>query len=226
NGLSYSTHVTEFTPNGATRGSGGVTTIKSFADVNACNEVGFILPLNLVSFEATKNGQQVNLQWNTDNERNMAGFEIQRSYDGVEFSSIGTQASAPNANGIGRYYFTDSKADTRSNRIYYRIKMNEQNGSAQYSPVKMVQNTTVSGMSISVYPNPVNDQISVTRPANWQQSSLQYDLFNTSGHVVKTFRRSEGGMTDQLQVGELSKGVYILRISNGTETQSQRIIKL
>lgn len=226
NGLSYSTHVSEFTPNGATRGAGGVTAIKSFADVNACNEVGFILPLNLVSFEATRNGQQINLQWNTDNERNMAGFEIQRSYDGTDFISIGSLASTPNANGIGRYYFTDNKADTRSTRIYYRIKMNEQNGSAQYSPVKMVQNTIGSVMNISVYPNPVNDQISVTRPANWQQSSLQYELFNTSGHVVKSFRGAEGGMTDKLQVGELSRGVYILRISNGVETQNQRIVKL
>lgn len=226
NGLSYSTHVSEFTPNGATRGASGSTGIKTFADVNACNEVGFILPLNLVSFDASLNGQVVALNWNTDNERNMNGFEIQRSYDGTEFITIGSVASAPNANGVGKYQYFDTKADTRTGKIYYRIRMNEQNGSASYSPVKLIYQTTNAGTSLSVYPNPVNDQFTVSRPANWKNTPVVYEVFNASGRVVKTVKMGEGNQVDRISVSELSNGVYILRINNGSETYNHRLVKL
>ncbi len=225
NGLSYSTHVSEFTPNGATRGASGAITIRTFSDVNACNEVGFILPLNLVSFEAARSGQAVVLNWNTDNERNMSGFEIQRSYDGTIFTTIGTLPSSPDANGVGKYQFADTKADTKINKIYYRIRMNEQNGSSQYSPVKLIYQATNTGSGVSVYPNPVNEQFSVTRPGNWKNSAVQYDLYNASGNKVKSVRKAEGIMLDQIQVNELPKGIYILRMSNGTETLNHRIVK-
>ena len=226
NGLSYSTHVTEFTPNGATRGSAGMTTIKTFADVNACNEVGFLLPLRLISFEANRRGEAVILNWNTDNERNMIGFEIQRSYDGVDFTTLGSLPSTPDVNGVGKYQYTDDKAITSTGKIYYRIRMNDQDGSSQYSPVKLVYLTKTTHAAVSVYPNPVNDRVMVTRPESWRNQAVQYELYTTNGLRVKSVKTNEGQATDPIQVSELSKGVYILRMSNGAETLNHRLVKL
>jgi len=225
NGLSYSTHVSEFTPNGATRGNSGTITFKTFSDVNACNEVGFILPLNLISFGATKTDKQVKLVWITNNERNMSGFEIERSYNGTQFQVSGTVAPKGSITTSAEYLFFDRSPDMNQAKIYYRLKMINLDGSFEYSPVQIIHNTKVTDALVSVFPNPAHDQVQVRKPAGWQNSPVRYDLFNVNGRIEKTISSSSNSITDQITVAELPAGIYILRISKGAESVSQRFVK-
>jgi N-acetylneuraminic acid mutarotase len=48
-----------------------------------------ILPVELVSFTATSNGKEVILNWSTATELNNQLFEVQRSFEGSDFATIG-----------------------------------------------------------------------------------------------------------------------------------------
>ena len=61
----------------------------------------------LISFQAALNEAGVVLNWSTSNEVNTATFEIQRSTDAINFSTIGTKAAAGNSSAVINYTFTD-----------------------------------------------------------------------------------------------------------------------
>ena len=52
-----------------------------------------VVPLKLSSFNASLTDNKAILSWNTSNEINMQGFEVEKATDGKTFSSIGTIAA-------------------------------------------------------------------------------------------------------------------------------------
>ncbi|MFZ9956147.1 MAG: hypothetical protein ACO3E1_08475 [Flavobacteriales bacterium] len=59
---------------------------------------GTALPVQLTSFEAQKDGNNVQLHWQTGSEINSDHFEIMHSTDGINFEPIGTVPSAGSSN--------------------------------------------------------------------------------------------------------------------------------
>ncbi len=58
---------------------------------------GSLLPLTLLDFTVTKNGNIAQLKWQTANEVNTSHFDIERSTDGVNFTAIGKVDAAGNS---------------------------------------------------------------------------------------------------------------------------------
>lgn len=68
--------------------------------------------------------------------------------------------------------------------------------------------------NIQIYPNPANDYITIngfTASGN----DLEISLFDLSGRLVKTVKYVGGVANDQLYVGDLARGTYLLKLKTG-----------
>ena len=81
---------------------------------------GAPLPIELISFEATPNGDDVDVSWATASEINNDYFEVLRSSNGNEFESIVTIDGAGNSNEILNYEFEDD--NPYPGVSYYKLK--------------------------------------------------------------------------------------------------------
>lgn len=114
------------------------------------------LPVSLVSFLATRGGADAQLTWVTASEQNNKGFEVQVSTDGTTFRALAFVASQA---GTSTQKLTYSYIDTevaKTGPRYYRLRQVDLDGSASYSPVRVVSfGGAEVATQISVYPNPV-----------------------------------------------------------------------
>ena len=60
--------------------------------VQFTNLISGNIPVELTSFTASQYNNKVELNWITVSEKNNRGFEIERSLDGKQFSTIGFQS--------------------------------------------------------------------------------------------------------------------------------------
>ena len=134
-----------------------ITNGSSMAMVNFFNMliVGSPLPITLLNFNGQwKNNNTVVLDWSTENESGINGYEIQYSVDGTSFEKIGFQ-EAGNISSVQIYHFLQNNAGSPFN--YYRLKIIEETGKINYSPVILLKNTSNYKFNVSVAPNPVKN---------------------------------------------------------------------
>lgn len=136
------------------------------------------LPVSLLNFAAKKNSRSIDLSWITEGESNMSNYDLQRSTDGRNFSSIKTLQSNNSLNKIN-YAYTDNKPV--NGIAYYRLKLNEIDGSYSYSKIITVQLST--GNTVTVYPTlwKKGTLLNISNPNN---EKLTAHFFTVSGQKV------------------------------------------
>jgi Secretion system C-terminal sorting domain len=112
---------------------------------------------------------------------------------------------------------------------YYRLKQAGQNGNFKYSNVVILQNKAIgTRQSISVYPNPVKDILNV-EPGIANKAKMNMTVVDTYGKIVihKVIEQTDNESTNHLQLStsDLPAGVYILKITSGSETKTTRFVK-
>jgi len=115
------------------------------------------LPVELAYFKGTEEDCEAVLTWGTASEVNVSHFEIQRSYDGVSFSTI-DRIDALGGEGIAANYTYADAQLTLTN--YYRLEIVDNDGQVEYSDIFTIQAECANGVSISdIFPNPSMNQI-------------------------------------------------------------------
>ncbi|MBS1920486.1 MAG: exo-alpha-sialidase [Bacteroidetes bacterium] len=178
------------------------------------------LPLSLLSFKGnlSHNNKQVDLQWTTTNELNVSHFDIEFSTDGVNFNKVGV-VNASNTTAINNYSFSHTNLPVQSNIIYYRLKSVDIDGKFTYSEILKFRLSDDG--SVSIYPNPVNDKLLINAPA-FKNGILQV-IVAGNGSIVKTM--TVPGESFTVDLATLSKGAYIIKLTNGTSEKTMKIIK-
>lgn len=164
------------------------------------------LPVDLISFSAVKNSNAIALNWTTVNEIDMTFYEIQRSDDGFNFSTI---ASIPSQNrsAVTRYNFED--VNPPGSILYYRLKMTGLSGYSKYS--KIISVNCSNDKSITFYPNPVHNSQNL-HIANRNNQTLMVRFYDQSGRMLW----DKVITSDEIYLSALSaqKGIIIYRIFN------------
>ncbi|MBS1567366.1 MAG: T9SS type A sorting domain-containing protein, partial [Bacteroidetes bacterium] len=177
------------------------------------------LPLQLLSFTASRQGANALLQWQTTDEVNTSYFEPERSNDAVAFGKIGTTA-AVNSNGTHSYSFTDNMPAKGVN--YYRLKQVDRDGRYTYSPIVKVIFES-NGQKLNVYPNPAKNIITIAYTGN--QKTVRLTIFDGEGRQVM-FKELYSGGTLQADVSALAKGVYTVQLNDGVKQSFEKFVKL
>jgi hypothetical protein len=124
------------------------------------------------------------------------------------------------------YSYSENLKGIAAGLVYYRLKMVDNDGSFKYSYIRILKiNAKKDGLAVSAYPNPVVSELRITIPAQWQDQQVVYDMFSTTGKMVKRFITNKASQTETLQMADMNAGTYVIRLSSGNETAVQQIIK-
>ncbi len=176
-----------------------------------------VLPVTIIDFTATKYNESLLLKWYATYETNFKLYEIQRSTDGIVFTSIG---EVPGKN-LANYSFTDH-ALPFAGTVYYRLKMINIDGKSDYSKttaVRLNENTA----DIRVYPNPVSQKLNIQLQQGLTQNS-QLLTSDITGRIVMQQQIFTGQRIIELNVAGLSPGRYFIKIANGNEMINQSFV--
>jgi hypothetical protein len=188
-----------------------------------------VLPIKLESFTAMLNssGNKVDLRWVTSSEKNTSHFAIEKSADGNTFSDAGMVFAYGNSSEKVNYTFTDNINGTSAKVIYYRLRSVDADGQVDYSDVRMIRvaKQTEQTIAILTYPNPVTTELRITIPAQWQGKQVTYEMFNPNGSAAKRLSTANSSQTETLDLAKLAPGFYMVKVTCGTETATQKIIK-
>lgn len=182
-------------------------------------------PVELMAFTAEAAPQGVDLTWQTATEQNSDHFEIQRSIDGVIYQPLGAVASAGQSQTIQRYTFLDTSPPT--GRLYYRLKMIDQDGSFVLSDVREV---SLGTFFASADPNPVTDILTVRmfEPAS-SSMPVSIQLIGMDGRMLQQhiLSGSGGASATILDMNSYPPGLYMIQVIRGRESVlSKRLLKI
>lgn len=166
-----------------------------------------VVPLKLLSFNATNQNQQNKITWSTSNEINSKQFIVEKSTNGFQFSSL-ANVPAQRGNGVNQYQYLDAQALLGT--VYYRLRIEDMDGSFSYSPIVKVDARGVS--SLSLYPNPVIHQAILSHPLAAMASSIE--LLTADGRTLRTIQVQQGSQQTLIDVSELPVGNYLIRFKN------------
>ena len=177
------------------------------------------LPIELLSFSAKANNNIVDISWSTASEINNDFFTIERSYNGVDFTPIGTVNGAGNSSMVLNYVSIDEKPYPGIS--YYRLKQTDFDGKYSYSTIAAVKFSAEDKIVIQAGPIPATDKIKLTCFGGVKFSPV---LYESDGRMVKQFPVVSEGLSD-LDISDISKGIYILRVNSDFSQKSLRIVK-
>jgi hypothetical protein len=173
-------------------------------------------PVDLISFEAVKNGSAVLLNWITASEFNNDYFDVQYSTDGIHFVSIGTVKGNDNSTSVLDYSYTHLNPSSGTN--YYRLVQYDKNGKKEISPVKSVN---IEGVNVSIVPNPSSQNFNVQISGADQAEIIVTDVL---GREIYRSKSQELGSAISFG-GDFAKGAYTVKVITGNEVQALKIIK-
>ncbi|CAN5610488.1 hypothetical protein BH10BAC2_BH10BAC2_05700 [soil metagenome] len=181
-----------------------------------------VLPLQLLSFSATRNGKANLLKWSTAQEINTNRFEIQRSNNSIDFTSVGSIRSFNNGKAKNDYTFTDAQPLKQIN--YYRLKMIDKDGGFTYSTIKNINNT--ASFDVTLYPNPVHQNLTLS--FNTEQAiDVQVEIVNAGGKKVytKKMQLTYGASFQSINVAALKAGSYFVKCITGDGQMGLKFVK-
>ena len=142
-----------------------------------------------------------------------------RQLDRVGFIEGAGTTSEPQS-----YRFTDQGLPYEADRLEYRLRQVDIDGSASYSETVTVERGVAELELLSTYPNPAQSQ-AVVRYAVPENQDVAIRLYDTLGRQVRTvFRgKQEGRKKQQIDLSGLSSGVFFLRLRAGGATKTQKL---
>jgi hypothetical protein len=194
----------------------GITSLSPFAVFG-----DLLLPVELVSFTARRDGAKAVLEWKTASEQNNERFIVERSADARIFDPIGEVAGAGTTNQFQEYRFIDERPLARIN--YYRLRQVDFDGEFEYSPVRAVD-FQGQDAEISVFPNPVIHMLTI-RFGQPTVKEGRVHIFNSGGRLLQTVEIPAQAGEHHLDVSSLAPGMYLLQWELGGVTGSRRFIK-
>jgi len=173
------------------------------------------LPVKLLTFTATtQNCNTISLIWQTAQENNNRGFDVQQSVGGINFSPVAFVKSSGNSETEQRYLYNIVNAN--DGVYYFRLKQTDLDGKFTYSKIITVK-VDCSKNAIALTPNPASTQVTIAGLDNTKAHSIQ--IFDSKGVLVKTIGKLN---TNSIDISLLAHGLYLLKIDN---KESLKLIK-
>ncbi len=178
-----------------------------------------VVPVKLLEFHGEKSVNKNNIYWRTATEVNNTGFKVQRSVDGIFFSTIGTIISkAQNGNSTAelKYFYNDLQPIKAIN--FYRLQQQDFDGKLYYSNIIKIDNTEGKKLSVALIPNPVKDFATLSI-ASSTSHHIKLNLYSNDGRLLWSQKQllTVGQQKLIIPMQYLRAGNYRLAITAETE---------
>jgi uncharacterized protein (DUF1501 family) len=118
------------------------------------------IPVTVLSFTGDWKSNQVTLNWTAAASDGIGSFDIQRSDDGIQFTSIGKQNSV---NRTTAYTYTYHDRHLSASQYYYRIQLNEKSGTTRVTNTLLLKDSShLNGIRVKILPNPIDNWFTVS----------------------------------------------------------------
>ncbi len=200
------------------------TNVSSFSPFVVTSSAS-VLPISLLSFTGKIQNNVSLLKWTTSQEQNSKNFIVQRSEDGIRFTSIGSVAAANNSYAVRDYAYNDDISAIKAAKIYYRLQLNDNNGQQELSNI-IVLNNSYDKDEFVVSPNPFQHTIQI-RGVFDKIEDAAIRILDMTGRelLVKKVITQVGVNIFEVDVADIAKGTYMLRVKTQSKELAKMIIK-
>ena len=192
------------------------------------------LPVELSSFAASVNENNVLLSWSTATEINNSGFNVERKGADTDWEEIGFVPGFGTTTETHSYSYND--AGLHSGTYTYRLKQMDFDGSFEYSKeVEVEISNPVSYSLTQNYPNPFNPstKIKFTIPfvtlSEVEGSLVTLKVYDILGNEITTLMNEEkpaGTYEVAFDGAGLTSGLYFYTLKTGSLSETKKMILL
>ena len=175
--------------------------------------------MRLINFKAELQNRKTKLTWEVENEFNLVGFDVQRSSDSINFTSIGNVAGKGNT--PSKTYYSSEDENPLTGINYYRLKLVKTDSNYVYSPLVNI-NLCDKSVTLKIYPNPAKNTLLISGNLGNEKVILQ--VIDNNGTKLREIKTTLNGSTS-IDIHSLPNGMYNLKISSKTSTFKIKFIK-
>lgn len=205
--------------------AGATKVISAPATGNCCPLIAAVLPVDLLSFTQTcSSDDQVNLEWTTAAEHDNAFFTLERSVDGIEFTTVAEMPGAGNSEELKQYRWSGEAHDQAN---YYRLSQTDGNGITSHFAAIRSQSCNRAAAGLSILSQPGEATLIVEYKSTEERGAVQLVISDSYGNelLVKDKEVGEGSNIFMLDVSTLAGGAYLLMAKNGGQSAYRRFLK-
>lgn len=169
------------------------------------------LPVELVSFSAKRENNEVVLRWTTAEEINHSHFEIYQGIENIKgMDKVAEVYDALSGESLKHYEHRISPVP-ECGKLYYQLKNVDYDGTAGYSKL-VTASGSVGTCDVRLFPNP-NHTKRLTLEGKVLNTGLEVTIRSSNGRVVRKYALTgiENYQTS-LDITGLESGVYYLQI--------------
>lgn len=213
-------------------GENGIDPLGNYVTLNNLNslerltlsDISLPLYVRLLYFKARITDAGNQLYWASATEKENDYYEVQRSFNGIDFTAIGRVGSKGNSISDKFYEFLDEEKHT--GLVFYRLRMADINGRSEFSSIAMINRGEDHSRIIKAWPNPASDKLTLSIPVEIA-GNYQIRITDLAGNTAMQLNASmSAGMnTVTFDISKLMKGVYQLSIPT-LNIPATRLIKL
>ena len=164
------------------------------------------------------------INWETSQEISISKFNVEKSYNGKDFSTISSLTPLYNNTTSKRYQYIDKTIDYKS--TYYRIKAIDQNGRYDYSKIVVVTPTKSNININALYPIPAKNNLVI----EWNCAKFGTTYFSINDYLGKTIQKetianNAGFNQHSINVSRLPHGKYIITIATDEDIVTKTFTK-
>ncbi|HRO41335.1 MAG TPA: T9SS type A sorting domain-containing protein [Flavipsychrobacter sp.] len=183
------------------------------------------LSIKLLSFEAKlQQDKQVMLEWITEQEKDVARYIIERSYDATDWKYLSEKQPVTNSSNERRVYqLVDKQPGTGI--VYYRLTEVDLNGKKTQAPIRFVKITAEPNSLASVYPNPNNGKRATISSSIFSEGEVTLKIIGVDGKIYQSQIINEpNAETFTITDLQLAAGNYYINLQSKNKTESLKLI--
>ncbi|MER3498131.1 MAG: hypothetical protein C4308_05570 [Chitinophagaceae bacterium] len=180
-----------------------------------------VLPVSLLNFSGILKGDAIKISWSTASEQNTNYFDLQKSSDGINFSSLTHVPTAGNSSTKKNYEYTDNQVNEYN---YYRLKIVDNDGMFVYSKVILLKQPAAR-QQVWVTGNPFHSSIRI-KLSKLPQEKITCELVSMTG--TKMLSQQLNAATEiVLDISKLNlpAGPYVLKVTADRKQFSFKLIR-
>ena len=183
------------------------------------------LPVSLVNLAANYNAGKSNITWTSLQEQSLDSYEIQRSYDGINFEVAGN-VKANNLTSLQQYKFTDNLPAFNSKYIYYRVRVVDFDYSMKLTNTVSIKVADWKTNEMIISPNPSSSGAQI-KIKTAKAATGDIAVFDATGKLVLKQQATLFAGNNSVvlnNITELAGGYYTVRLIANNETYSSKLL--
>ncbi|MEZ4829656.1 MAG: PQQ-dependent sugar dehydrogenase [Bacteroidia bacterium] len=188
---------------------------------------GELFPAEWIDLQVIQDGENALLKWVTGRETESDYFSVERSVGGTNFTEIAQISAAGNTSVVSTYWHVDEEIyKYHSDILYYRIRQVNLDGTYALSNTATLRTLNAEQpLVFTILPNPATDDAAIS-VQTLKTQLLQAEVWNQNGQLLYHFRKTDPGgeETIPLPVSKWTPGVYYVRVDNGFETKTGKLL--